>query len=615
MDYMEAVSLARENDERGFGVLYEKTSSQAFLQARMYMKNEDDAADVVQDAYIRAFSKLDMLEEPEKFPAWFKTIVGSTAKNALKKKNPLVFSSLAEEEDTEYEIEDDRADINPELSYTREETRQMVQGMIDGLSDEQRVCIVMFHLEEKSIKEIAEELGCSENTVKSRLKYGRDKIREQGEAMQKKGYTLYGVAPLPLFLYLLRWESVYLENEGSYAAIKERIVRQLTVGRGVQSAEGVSAAAQNAAEQGMQSVKRGFMHTATGKLTAAAIGLCLIGGAAVYEMTQQKPEPEKGAVEETMAVEEDKKVEEEAAPAAVELQDADYETLIAGNLTKEELQFVLAYGPQEIPEQGFQNKDYLNYLNVFCDVSGGGGGMITHYGTDSNWMSQYSLSDVNRLFRAFTDYQLQEADNPLAEYNVRVSGDMVAFIPATVGMTANAVITSTAYTGEVMEIYYTHDYITTDMGMQGIPKKVENKKAVLKQKEDGLYQITEIHTLDTAEGEGQAQEMPEEEQGKASETGFPAGKYSYVAGAGGARCSLNIEESGAAEYVALSSGTGKISRYSYQMTVVPDGTAQGGVTVYLLEPQDGAEPMTLYYNAERGVLQDMENGIVWERVE
>lgn len=239
MDYAEAVRLARGNDERGFGVLYEKTFKYAFSRARMYMKNDDDAADVVQDAYISAFSKLNMLEEPEKFPAWLKTVVANTAKNALKKKNPLVFSDLAEEEDTEYEIEDDCEDMNPELSYTREETRQMVREMIDVLPDAQRVCIMMFYLEERSIKEIAQELGCSENTVKSRLKYGRDHIREQGETMRKKGYTLYGMDPLPLFLHLFREECAYREKENVYTAIKNRVAEQVITRKRMQNAAGM----------------------------------------------------------------------------------------------------------------------------------------------------------------------------------------------------------------------------------------------------------------------------------------------------------------------------------------------------------------------------------------
>ena len=78
-----------------------------------------------------------------------------------------------QEEDFTALIQDERIENQPELSYTREETRKLVHELIDSLSDEQRVCILMFHIEGESIKDIAQTLGCSENTVKSRLNYGR----------------------------------------------------------------------------------------------------------------------------------------------------------------------------------------------------------------------------------------------------------------------------------------------------------------------------------------------------------------------------------------------------------------------------------------------------------
>ena len=72
--------------------------------------------------------------------------------------------------------------------------------------------------EMKNIREIAATLGCSENTVKSRLNYGRQNLKKKAEELQKKGYKLYSVAPLPLFLYLLRSQAGYLDKAGSLAA-------------------------------------------------------------------------------------------------------------------------------------------------------------------------------------------------------------------------------------------------------------------------------------------------------------------------------------------------------------------------------------------------------------
>ena len=55
----------------------------------------------------------------------------------------------------EYQIEDDDLEVQPELSYTRQETKELVHELIDSLSEEQRLCILMFHIEGISISEIA----------------------------------------------------------------------------------------------------------------------------------------------------------------------------------------------------------------------------------------------------------------------------------------------------------------------------------------------------------------------------------------------------------------------------------------------------------------------------
>ena len=76
----------------------------------------------------------------------------------------------------------------------------------------------MYEIEGIPIREIAAALNCSENTVKSRLNYGRKNIKKRAEELQKKGYKLYGLAPLPLLLYLLRTDAECLAAEGMLEA-------------------------------------------------------------------------------------------------------------------------------------------------------------------------------------------------------------------------------------------------------------------------------------------------------------------------------------------------------------------------------------------------------------
>ena len=86
MTWKDAVGLALEDREEGYNFLYQQTYQKSYYVALKYMKQEEEAADVLQDAYIKAFQNLDQLQEPDKFPGWFSKIVASKALDELRKK-------------------------------------------------------------------------------------------------------------------------------------------------------------------------------------------------------------------------------------------------------------------------------------------------------------------------------------------------------------------------------------------------------------------------------------------------------------------------------------------------------------------------------------------------
>lgn len=611
MDYKEAVALARQGDERGYGFLYETTYKSKYYLALQYMKNEEAAQDVLQEAYIRAFTRLDMLTEPEAFPGWLGRIVANTAKNMLVKKNPMLFSQMETEEEGEnfeYRIEDDSIENQPELSYTRQETRELVREMIDSLSEEQRMCILLFHIEGASIREIAVTLGCSENTVKSRLNYGRQNLKKKAEELQKKGYKLYSVAPLPLFLYLLRSQAGYLDKAGSLAAGGKSVAQSVFGAVSRQNAAGSSqsAAASQAAAHGQAAgaAKAGFLHTTLGKVAAVTVGVCLAGGAGAYGVYQildavnepavVQEQPEQSEVKQ----QEQKEPEKEEAPQ--EVKEEDYPNLIAGNLTQEELEFVLAYGPQEIPSQGLSREEAREILNNLCEPSSRSGGVIEEYGPDANWRAQYSLADVNRMFSSFSDYQFtEENDDDGQEYGVNVEGDKIVFAPATISWVSEAAIIRAEYTEDSMEVYYIYSR-SSESGQE-----TTEKKAVLKPNDQGAYRIVSIEEAETVSSDSQ-----DETADGSGETAFefPVGEYSYVAPVGGLRTGLTIEESGVATIVELMSGTGESHTYTYQITAKPGG---GDMTTYVLSPLDGGDERILTYEESSGILHDETAGFDW----
>lgn len=607
MTYTEAINLARAGEERGYGFLYEKTYKSKYYLALQYMKNEEEAEDVLQEAYIKAFSKLDTLENPEAFQGWLGMIVANTAKNMLAKKRPLLFSDLAvddEGEAFEYQIEDDDLEVQPELSYTRQETKELVHELIDSLSEEQRLCILMFHIEGISISEIARTMDCSENTVKSRLNYGRKNLRMKAEDLQKKGYKLYSVAPLPLFLMLLRSEETYLAAEGILSAagklVADQVFASLSSGEGVLSTtEAVTDAVKGMSKEATKTAgsavkakdalgaagKAGILHTTAGKAAAIVLGICVAGGATFFGVSQimeARQEAKEAEVQEEIERQKEKEKKEEQAKEPKEVKDSDYSSLIAGNLTKEELEYVLSYGPEEIPNGGFSMEDYMRILNTLCEPSERTGGPVQYYGSTPDYMPQYSVKDVNRLFESFSDFQFtEENDVEQGDYgDVNVDGEKIMFWAATENHVREATITSAEYNSEEMELYYTYS-----RGAYGDESYIAEKKAILKPNSEGLFKIVSIEEISR---EALDDSQPTQRKKETVKEDIPTGSYSYVAPVGGLRASMTIQSSGAVRMDTLMSGTGEQDSISY--TIRKGSEAYGGV-LYTLKGKSSADPV------------------------
>lgn len=607
MTYTEAIDLARAGEERGYGFLYEKTYKSKYYLALQYMKNEEEAEDVLQEAYIKAFSKLDTLENPEAFSGWLGMIVANTAKNMLAKKRPLLFSDLAvddEGEQFEYQIEDNDLEVQPELSYTRQETKELVHELIDSLSEEQRLCVLMFHIEGIPISEIARAMECSENTVKSRLNYGRKNLRMKAEDLQKKGYKLYSVAPLPLFLMLLRNEEKYLAAEGILSAAGKLVADQVfaslssegatlaTAEAAKETAKGVSGEAAKTAGSAAKAKgalgaagKAGIFHTTAGKAAAIVLGICVTGGATFFGVSQvmeARQEAKEAEVQEEIERQKEKEKKEEQAKEPKEVKDSDYSSLIAGNLTKEELEYVLSYGPEEIPNGGFSMEDYMRILNTLCEPSSRTGGPVQYYGSTSDYMPQYSVKDVNRLFESFSDLQFtEENDVEQGDYgDVNVDGEKIMFWAATENHAREATITSAEYNSEEMKLYYTYS-----REAYGDESYIAEKKAILKPNSEGLFKVVSIEEISR---EALDDSHPTQRKKETVKEDIPTGLYSYVAPVGGLRASMTIQSSGAVKMDTMMSGTGEQDSISY--TIQKGSEAYGGV-LYTLKGKSSADPV------------------------
>ncbi|MEE0761474.1 MAG: sigma-70 family RNA polymerase sigma factor [Acutalibacteraceae bacterium] len=201
---LDLIENAQKGNQNAITELYNRTYNNVYFTVKALIKSEDTILDIVQDSYVKGFKNLSQLQDPDKFRAWIKRIAHNSAVDYLRKTKPVMFSTMSTEDDAFIEFEDDRTENLPEVVIDQKETTRLVKEILDSLSDEQRLVVGMFYYEQMSVKEIAQTLCISENTVKSRLSYGRKKIEMQVKELEKKGTKLYSLAPLPFLLLLFK---------------------------------------------------------------------------------------------------------------------------------------------------------------------------------------------------------------------------------------------------------------------------------------------------------------------------------------------------------------------------------------------------------------------------
>lgn len=268
------VAEAKKGDQAAYEALYQETKQMVYFTCFGLLKSEADAADQMQETYITAFQKLDMLEEPEKFPGWIKRIAVNKCKDYLIQKKRWV--PLAEEADVPVEVLETNDDFLPEAYITEQSRREIVQQIMQKeLSEVQYRTILMYYYDELSLAEIAEWMECSEGTVKSRLYTARERIREGVlRYEQKHDDRLHSIAVLPFLAGLLQMEAEELQIPELFPDLLKDIMKQKPSS---QRNSGQDVDPKRRKERtGME--KKGFLSTLTGKIIVTVLVLLIVGG-------------------------------------------------------------------------------------------------------------------------------------------------------------------------------------------------------------------------------------------------------------------------------------------------------------------------------------------------
>ena len=189
---------ARFGDERAFGILFERYQPRIFAVALRYTRVPEDAEDVVQQTFEKAFIHLHAFESKSSFFAWLTRIAINEALMLLRRGRtlrevPIEYSSGDQLSTHSLDVPDSRPD--PETNYLKREEIKVLSAAIRRLKPRTRMAIELRELAQLSTRETARRMGLSVGAVKARIFHGRRKLRK---TLRGLGVTPQGAQPLTI---------------------------------------------------------------------------------------------------------------------------------------------------------------------------------------------------------------------------------------------------------------------------------------------------------------------------------------------------------------------------------------------------------------------------------
>ena len=171
-----------QGDTSSFSYLVEKYKDMAYTVALKIVRNAEDAEEVAQDSFIKAFQQLKTFQGKSKFSTWLYTIVYRTAISKTRKKK-IVITSIDEYVVDNYSTDNSFSQIEA-LKY--EEQQKYIKAAIDRLPELDALLVTLFYMNDNSLDEIEKITGYTKTNIKVRLFRARKKLYKSLEYFLKK---------------------------------------------------------------------------------------------------------------------------------------------------------------------------------------------------------------------------------------------------------------------------------------------------------------------------------------------------------------------------------------------------------------------------------------------
>jgi RNA polymerase sigma factor (sigma-70 family) len=176
----ELIRRAKEGNEKAYEQLLQKYRIQVYNLVFRMVRDKQEAEDLTQEAFIKAFNSLASFNEDYAFSTWLYKIATNNCIDFFRKRKLQTYSldKPIKYKDSEIQQEIPDPDLNPEKTILANERSRIIRDAIDSLPDKYHEAIVLRHREEKSYEEIAQILDLPLGTVKARIFRAREMLNK-----------------------------------------------------------------------------------------------------------------------------------------------------------------------------------------------------------------------------------------------------------------------------------------------------------------------------------------------------------------------------------------------------------------------------------------------------
>ncbi len=194
MEEIAAIQLARDGNTEALRLLFDENKKRIFSLAYQYVRNAEDAEDILQETFIKAYNSLDKfhLQDGASFSPWLYRIgincsIDHIRRNKRRKEHSSQIDNLEN-------ISSHNSNSDPEETRGKTEMLEKINQTINKLSGRQRMIFILRHYQDLTTKEIAEYLSCTEGSVKRQLFRAVQAMKQHLKGLvMEKGYEMQEV--------------------------------------------------------------------------------------------------------------------------------------------------------------------------------------------------------------------------------------------------------------------------------------------------------------------------------------------------------------------------------------------------------------------------------------